>query len=365
MAHALSTIEWEACAVAPVHDRALEAYARRRFGLIHPPVHYFATVPWVARLAVDLHVEFGLLTQLDLHTADLIGLIVSQENSCRFCYAIQRAALWFQGLDRQRIERVEHDSGRSDLPPRTVAALEYARSQSRNGAAGAHAAWARLRDVGIGPMHAREIAFTVAVNDFSNRLYTMPAIPPLPIERVPDRWFGRLLRPFVDRLMRGRRHPGRSVAAQAAVPDLPYGRLAAAFAGSPIAALLAQVLDEMWASSVLSRRCKLLIFAVVSRGLPCEVCELEAGQALQREGLDAATVAHALAHLDAPGLEPVERLLLPFARETLWYEPAALQRRTRALRDHLDEAQLIEAIAVCALANGLCRMAAVVMAETQ
>jgi hypothetical protein len=50
-------------------------------------------------------------------------------------------------------------------------------------------------------------------------------------------------------------------------------------------------------------------------------------------------------------------------RETLWYEPAVLQRRTRALRDSLTQEQLIEAIGVASLANGLCRMAAVVMAE--
>jgi hypothetical protein len=52
---------------------------------------------------------------------------------------------------------------------------------------------------------------------------------------------------------------------------------------------------------------------------------------------------------------------VPFARETVWYEPAVIQRRARALRDGLDSAQLLEAIGVAALANGLCRMAAVAM----
>jgi hypothetical protein len=38
-----------------------------------------------------------------------------------------------------------------------------------------------------------------------------------------------------------------------------------------------------------------------------------------------------------------------------------MQRRTRALRDHLSSLQLVEAIGVAALANGLCRMGAMVL----
>jgi len=145
--------------------------------------------------------------------------------------------------------------------------------------------------------------------------------------------------------------------------ELPYARLIAAFGDSPIAPALAHALDEMWASRHLSRRCKLLMFAVVSRGLPCEVCELEISGALQREGLDAATVARLLTHLDGPELEPIERLLMSYARETLWYQPAVLQRHTRMLRGHLSAEQLVEAVGVAALANGICRMAAAILNE--
>ena len=50
-----------------------------------------------------------------------------------------------------------------------------------------------------------------------------------------------------------------------------------------------------------------------------------------REGLKEATLAQVLTHLDAPELDPIERLLVPFARETIWYEPAPMQRRARRL----------------------------------
>ena len=119
--------------------------------------------------------------------------------------------------------------------------------------------------------------------------------------------------------------------------------------------------EYAWASPHLTRRCKLLMLAVVARGLGCEVCALEVGEALRGEGLTETTITQALTHLDAPELDPVERLLVPFARDTIWYEPAPMQRRARALRDRLTGPQLLEAIGVAALANGLCRMSAMVL----
>jgi alkylhydroperoxidase family enzyme len=77
--------------------------------------------------------------------------------------------------------------------------------------------------------------------------------------------------------------------------------------------------------------------------------------------LNKSALAQVLSHLDAPELDAIERLLVPFARETIWYEPAVLQRRARTLRDHLSSPQLLEAIGVASLANGLCRMGAMVL----
>jgi hypothetical protein len=120
----------------------------------------------------------------------------------------------------------------------------------------------------------------------------------------------------------------------------------------------------MWASPHLTRRCKLLIFAVIARGLSWEVCALGIGKGLEGEGLNEPTLARILNHLDAPELDEVERLLVRFARETIWFDPAALQRRARSLRDRLSVPQLIEAIGVTSLANGLCRMSAMVMSHS-
>ncbi|HET7526379.1 MAG TPA: hypothetical protein VFK10_10595 [Burkholderiaceae bacterium] len=363
MTSALAHVAWEPCFVEARQDRELEAYARRRMGLPNAAVRYFAAVPWVARAQIDVHPEFGLLMHLDPLTADLIGIVVSRENSCRFCFAAVRAVLWFQGMDRERVQRIEQEVARPDLPPQVRAALDYARSQSRSGPAGARQAWSTLRAAGIGAAEAREIAFTVAVSDFGNRLHTALAIPPAMMERAPEALPLRLLRPLIERITRTRRSRGAPVAPVALPHELPYAKLVAAFGDSPIAPMLVRTMGEMLASPHLSRRCKLLMFGVVSRALPCDVCELEISHALQREGLDAAAVSRLLTHLDGPELEPAERLLMSYARETLWYQPHVLQRHTRALREHLSNDQVVEAVGVAALANAVCRMAAVVMAE--
>jgi AhpD family alkylhydroperoxidase len=72
-------------------------------------IAYFASVPWLARAVIDLHPEYGLLMHLDQTVADLVVLVVSQENSCRFCYAAVRGLLWAQGMSWARIQRMEQD----------------------------------------------------------------------------------------------------------------------------------------------------------------------------------------------------------------------------------------------------------------
>jgi alkylhydroperoxidase family enzyme len=267
--------------------------------------------------------------------------------------------LWAQGMSKARIERVEQDLTRADLPPRTVAAITFARSQSRSGRPLAREAGEALRRAGFGDDEMKELAFVVAHADFGNRAHTITAIPPRAMERMPDQLHIRLFRPLIKRILLSHFYRGRATPL-AHVPSYPYSRLVQAYAGSPIAPTLGRTLNEMWASPHLTPRCKLLIFAVVARGLACEVCALEIGESLQREGLKEAALSQVLAHLDAPELDPIERLLVPFARETIWYEPAAVQRRARGLADRLSTPQLLEAIGVAALANGLCRMGAMV-----
>jgi alkylhydroperoxidase family enzyme len=359
-ATALENVAWVACLFEPHQDSALESYARRKWGIPSPATRYFAPVPWLARALVDLHAELGLLMHLEQNVADLVTLVVSQENSCRFCYAAVRALLWAGGMSTARVQRVEEDLRRMDLPSQTIAALAFGRGQSRTGPQAAGAAREALLAAGLGADELREIAYVVASTDFSNRAHTIAAIPSRPLERLPDQVHMRLIRPLLNRVLKSHCSRGQATPLNH-TPSGPYARLVKAYEGSPIAPALGRTLEEMWASPHLTRRCKLLMLAVVARGLACEVCAPVLVEALEREGLAHSAVVQALVHLDAPELDPIERLLVPFARETIWYEPARVQRRARGLRDRLTDSQLLEAIGVAALANGLCRMGAMVL----
>ena len=358
MANSLAQLPWEACLIEPHKDRAVEAFARRTQGVPSPTVAYFATVPWLARATCELHPRYGLLVHLDPVVADLVSMAVTQENSCRFCYTAVRAMLWSQGMDTARIDRIEEELARGDLPERTLACVLFGRAQSRSGPGAAHGACEALRRAGVSDDEVKEIAYAVAVTDFMNRVHTIPAIPTRHFERLPEQWLMRLMRPLVGRLMRGRESRGTRTS-MPAVTAPPYHDLVAAYAGSPIGAALQRTLDAMWASTVLTRRCKLLMLAVIAHGLSCEACALRLGPALEAEGLAADAVERILTHLDAPELDPTERLLVPFARETIWYEPQRIQRQARAVRERLPEPQFVEAIGVAGLGNGLCRMAAI------
>jgi hypothetical protein len=167
----------------------------------------------------------------------------------------------------------------------------------------------------------------------------------------------RLLRPLLRRILERHRYRGE-ITQLGRAPPHPYSHLIEAYSGSPIGAALATVMEDMWASTILPHRCKLLMIAVVTRGLGCGICAPEISGSLKEVGLDEPSTEKILTHLDGPELEQMERHLLAFARETIWYEPHAVQQRASALRRELSGPQLVEAIGVLALANGLCRMGA-------
>jgi alkylhydroperoxidase family enzyme len=358
MTNALARIPWEACVLESRRDREIERFARDAQGVPNPTIGYFASVPWLARATCELHPRLGLLMHVDPTLADLVSMVVSQENSCRFCYSAVRAMLWAQGMDLARIDRIEEELARGDLPARTLACVVFGRTQSRGGPGAAHAACEGLRQAGVSDAELKEIAYAVAVTDFMNRVHTIPAIPARMFERMPEQWLNRLLRPIVGRVMRSRLRKGAPTALPGD-PSPPYHDLLGAYAGSPIGAALHRTLEGMWASPLLTRRCKLLMLAVIARGLACEGCANRIAPALAAEGIGAQALERILSQLDGPELGAVERALVPFARDTIWYEPQRIQRQARALRERLGEAPLLEAIGVASLGNGLCRMGAV------
>jgi uncharacterized peroxidase-related enzyme len=353
---AIEQVEWETCLVEPVRDAGLERFARRQLGSVPGWLSYLAACPWLARGLVASETLHGNLAHLDIETTQLIELVVSQDNSCRYCFASFRLLMRILGTSEQRIRRLEQDLLLSDLPPRQRAALDLARRLSRANPPPGASDLAQLRAVGFTQGQTREIALVAALAAAGNRVTTFPALPPEGIEALPDRLLFRLLRPLVSWRVRRSIRAGGPSASSADAAAAPFGYLARACDGLPLALALCGALAEAWASPLLSRRAKGLVFAVVAHGLGDAPSQREAARLLAEEGFDKADLEAVLAHLASPKLDRVESLAVPFARETIWYRPVQIQRRARALRAELGAPAFLELVGISAFANLMSRV---------
>jgi alkylhydroperoxidase family enzyme len=60
-----------------------------------------------------------------------------------------------------------------------------------------------------------------------------------------------------------------------------------------------------------------------------------------------------MATLGTPKLNPVEAVVVPLAREMVWYQPSQIQRRARQVREALSKQEFLELIVVVAIANAV------------
>jgi alkylhydroperoxidase family enzyme len=111
-----------------------------------------------------------------------------------------------------------------------------------------------------------------------------------------------------------------------------------------------------WNSTVTTKRIKALIFAVVARGLSCPACEAEAAEVLRVEGWTDREIQHVLTHLTSSKLDPFERKVLSFARETVRYQTRRLQELAQAFARGLKREVLLEVVGLVSYANGLARL---------
>jgi AhpD family alkylhydroperoxidase len=356
MPSALADVEWDACVLQPHRDRELEAFVRRELGAVPSSVAYFTGVPWVVRAMPSI--AGSPFLHLDSVLDDLIGLVVSQDNSCRYCFGIQRMMLRIHGLPDSRIRQLEQGLIEAEIDPRARAALDFARRVSRASPLSAASDTRELREAGWKPEAIREMAFCAVTDVYMNRLMTTAAIPYAPVEGLADTWTTRLLAPLIRAAMQ--RRTRRQLAQSAALgPDQirgPWAYLVAALDGLPGARIVRETIDAALASPVLTTRAKALIFAVVARGLEAsqsgrEACELLAGTGLAREVIEAT-----LTHLGSPELSALENALVAFARGTIRGRPTRLQQSARELLGVLSQNQLVEAVAVASLANLVARL---------
>jgi AhpD family alkylhydroperoxidase len=355
----LEHVEWDECALSrEALPLELERTVRRAFGFVPEFLGYFARCPWIVRSIIRLDPSQTGLQHTGLALAEMIALVVSQDNSCRYCYATHRTFLKIAGFGEDDIQRLEHEFLTAQFGPARRLPLEFARRVSRADPPPSAAERAALVEGGCHPDGVKEITYVAALFVYFNRIVTLPAVPYAPAEAIERKWWLRYSRPFVAWWIRSH--------ARAAVPGPlppearggPFAEIVLALDGLSIAKALRAVLDDAWRARALSPRAKALVFAVVARAVGSAVTEREAVRLLVAEGLDEAAVGTILAHLGSPALDRLEALIVPYARDTVRYDPAQIQRRGTALRSQLSAEQFVELVGTAALANAVSRLGA-------
>jgi len=347
--------EWGECLVpATAVPPEMEAAVRRAYGAVPGWLGRLAPCGWIVRTLMAFHAR--PLAYAPDTLCDLVSLVVSQDNSCRYCYGVQRAVLRIHGFSDETIDRLLRDFHVAETSPADRAALEFARRLTRATPRPGRAELDAVVEAGMRREAVVEVAAVAAAANFFNRLSTFLALPPEPFARMPERPAFRLLRPLLA--WRMRRRPAEPV--REPVPrDGPCAAVVAALGDAPIAATLRRVFDDAWASDVLPRRTKALVLGVVGRALGCPHAERESRDFLAGEGFAPAELDEVFATLRCPRLDPREARLVPFARETVRYQPVAIQERLRRVAEGFAPEETIETVGILALANAVCRLSVV------
>jgi alkylhydroperoxidase family enzyme len=323
-----------------------------------PPITapWTAAAPWVARAST-----LAMSAPVETLAPEIVGfgvLIVSQDNSCRFCYTAQRTGLKAFGMSDSQIEVLERDFYRAGLSPQMTAGLEFMRKVSRSNPRPDAGDIAAMRRAGFEPRAIAELCFVAACITFCNRLYTLLALPPqVAADAIP--WFLRMFPKLLVWMMNASKKPLVFPAAPGKAADGVGGPVLAALAGMPAAGVVRAIIDSAVGSDLIPRRTKLLVMAVVAKALGCEAGGADARRFLQTEGVASATVDEVLTHLRSPHLTELESRLIPFARETVRPQALPLQIRMREVCAGLSAAQTCEVAGILALANALCRLSVV------
>jgi alkylhydroperoxidase family enzyme len=334
-------------------DPAIERESKARTGMVSEMLRYVMPSPWMAD-AVMTRLPRSYASADDLTLAEFTA---SQENACRHCYGAMRSVLRLLGYGEAQILRLERDRQAAEMDSRGRAIVDFARALARSNPRPGRADLEALRRAGFTRDETTELAVAVAFACFANRIGSFLAIPPdSKLEAMPSSLLVRMMGPLVRRKLRGKPLP--PPAAPLPPPEVPFGAIVPLLGAIPGAAFVGGMLEGAFRSEALPRRARTLVFAVVARTLGCALCEAESGRALVAAGIDAPEGERILGHLASPRLDPLEALLVPWARETVRYRPAAIQDRTRKLLAAIGPDRTLEAVGTAALANAVVRLGA-------
>src|SRR5258708_591605 len=339
-----------------VSDSGWEGEVKRGVGQVSEVDRRVAASPWVREVCLSMVAYRPVAMPQRLF--NIGALVTAQENSCRYCYGANRAYMKILGYSESFISRIEQDATFAELDAKEHAFISFCRSLARSRPRPAKADYEALVALGFAPLAVSEMAMLIALGCYYNRIGILIACPPEhAFERVANSFLGRLMGPVMRMVMSMRPSTQPATLDAATLSGGPFGTVVAALAGLPGATIFKTALDGAFASAVLPRSIKALMFAVVARTLGCRTSEFEARKLLAAEDFSDGEIESALVTLRSPRLSQRDARLLPWARDTVYYQTAVIQKQTSALATELGDAAMFEAIGVAALANAAVRLA--------
>ncbi len=348
-------IPWQDAALIPARpDPEFTKRVRRITGDVPRMLPYVTGVPWLAELMMAGN---GVtMRTLSWNVVHLTNLVIAQDNSCRYCYGATRAMMKLAGYSEDTIRRIETELHTAPLSEADRAALEFARKVSRcNPRVGADDFEALAR-TGWSRESALELAMLAANNVIANKVSTLVAVQPEPIEGFERSFLGRVLRPLVGAMIRRMKHKPWPLDPLPAGATTPLDPLFMALGDTPGTDALRWGLARALESPVIPRRQKAMMMAVIAAGLSCRTCARGSRDELGREGWEPAEVDRMVEHLSSPRLSERDTALVRFARETVRYRVDHMHRKCKELYATLSREEAIEVIGFCSLANGLGRL---------
>lgn len=360
MSMLLNEIPWGQPLLPQLPDTGWESEVKRRGGQVSDIDRRIAPSPWLreAGLALTTYRPVAMPQRL-FHIG---AMVTAQENACRYCYGANRAYLKILGYSEDFIHRIERDVHVAELDEKERAAIAFCRNLARSRPRPSRAACDKLVSLGYSRLAVNEIAFAISMGCFYNRVSTFMACPPEQgFERMANGPIGRIIglaAPLMRMFSRAGDPAGRATALDArALASSRFAPVLLPLAGLPAARIMRDALEGVFASDVLGRATKALMFAIVARTMGCTLCETWASEMLIEDGMAPKEVASALESLRSDLLPASEAGVLPWTRGTVYYDTAKIQQETRVLAAEIGERPLLEAIGVAALANATVRLA--------
>ncbi|MCL6265224.1 carboxymuconolactone decarboxylase family protein [Flagellimonas myxillae] len=349
----INEIEWGDPTISVFHDAEWEAEIKADIGQI-PDIHTRTSrSPWLRRTVLKWPRYEA--QEFPTKLADICGLVAAQENACRYCYGVAKSWMRLWGYSEKMIKNIEHNVQLADMNEKERAFIRFCRNLSRSNPRPPKKDREELLRLGYSPMAVAEMAFVIVNHCFMNRVCTFISAPPMAsLERLPNSLLGKIFRPLIGKKLRS---IGWTESTNIEGDPESFPGVVQKLIGLPAAKAMHDALNGALESDTLSRKLKVLMFAVVANTLNCEFCMAETHDMALNCGFSEEEFKTALATLSSSHLNEKEESLLAWTRETIHFQNASIQSRVRELTQEVGEPMMLEAIGVASLANSTVRLA--------